>query len=234
MVSEKLYWLVLIVGLSCFSAIVWIFIIPVSHDIGVNLFTESIFMVLAIVFLSLLYDLREKRRWKPIKDKIIKRLTIEQIENLFVLLQNLCEIPEGKCQNALLELSKMEKMVLRSDIVDFFFQQDNLQGYIEELGGISKGIHDIQIEYSKFLEPEIADCLMNLELYSQDLADRLRILATFKLANKNEEQRFFNENFAPLVGKAIKEVYKLYKMGIKTRFTQSLRFIVVPDRDFFR
>ena len=77
-------------------------------------------MVLSIIFLSLLYDIREERRWKPIRDKIIKRVVADTLENLFLLAQNLCALPKDKEYLMLTELANMEKVVLRDDIADFF------------------------------------------------------------------------------------------------------------------
>ena len=96
MIAEKTYWIILSVGFICFSLIIWAVIVPISPDFGINLLTESVFMVLSIIFLYLLYDIREERRWKPIRDKIIKRVVADTLENLFLLAQNLCALPKDK------------------------------------------------------------------------------------------------------------------------------------------
>jgi len=234
MIAEKTYWIILSAGFICFSLIIWTVIVPISPDLGVNLFTESIFMVLSIVFLSLLYDVREERRWKPIRDKIIERVVTDNLENLFLLAQNLCALPKNRDYSTLAELANMEKVVLRNDIVDFFSEKRNLYGYIEGFDEISKKLHSIQVEYSRLFEPEIIERLVTLELYTRDLYQTLKFLTKIKFSDKSNEKKFFEKSLTPLIDKIIKETYRLYNMGIKFRLTKGFRFIVIPDEEFFR
>ena len=69
-ISEKGYWLTLIAIFSIFAVLIWAVFIPkqfIEYNLGVNLFTSSIFTVLTIVFLSWLFDLREKAEWHQLE-----------------------------------------------------------------------------------------------------------------------------------------------------------------------
>jgi len=235
MIAEKTYWIILSVGFICFSLIIWAVIIPITPDFGINLLTESVFMVLSIIFLSLLYDIREERRWKPIRDKITKRVVADILENLFLLAQNLCALPKDKEYLTLTELANMEKVVLRDDIVDFFSEKRNLYGYMKNLDEIVKSLHSIQVEYSRLFEPEIIERLVTLELCTRDFHQTLKFLTKVKIefSDKNDGKEFFEGSLAPLIDKIVKEIYELYNTGIKFRWTRGFRFIVIPDEEFF-
>jgi len=84
MLSEKSYWLILIISLVVFLFIDCLWIMPTSRDIGVNLFTDAIFMMITIVFLSVIYKLREEGEWKP-----AERRVIGEIEENFISLMEL-------------------------------------------------------------------------------------------------------------------------------------------------
>lgn len=88
MLSEKIYWIILIVAFAGFALSIWLVLIPyevVEYNLGVNLFTSSIFMVLTVIFLSLLANLRERREWKNV-ETWVKRKMGEQLYYLFNIL----------------------------------------------------------------------------------------------------------------------------------------------------
>ena len=127
----------------------------------------------------------------------------------------------------------MEKVVLRDDIVDFFDEKRNLYGYIKDLDEIVKSLHSIQVEYSRLFEPEIIEHLVTLELCARDFHQTLKFLTKIKFSDKNDGKNFFERSLAPLIDKIVKEIYELYNMGIKFRWTRGFRFIVIPDEEFF-
>lgn len=70
MLSEKAYWIILIVAFTEFS-LVWFWLVPyriVEYNLGANLFTGPIFMVLTIVFLSWLFTSGEKNQWSLVEE----------------------------------------------------------------------------------------------------------------------------------------------------------------------
>lgn len=73
MLSEKAYWVILIVVFIGLALSIWFWLIPcgiVEYNLGVNLFTSSIFMLMTIVFLSWLFVFREKMYWKTVEKKV--------------------------------------------------------------------------------------------------------------------------------------------------------------------
>lgn len=73
------YWLILIVGFTTSALLLWFWFIPngLEYNLGVNLFTSSLFMVFTIVFLSWLFTIREKRLWKPLEKDVYDVIGIE-------------------------------------------------------------------------------------------------------------------------------------------------------------
>ncbi len=86
-ISETAYLLLITTAFSLLSAIlaIEIWVLPVKfieYGLAISLFTSSIFLVLTIVFLSLLLTIREKREWKRIH-KIVYEQIQSTIESLF-------------------------------------------------------------------------------------------------------------------------------------------------------
>ena len=235
MLSERYYWILLIVGLIVFVSLVGFLFIPyqiIDYNLGINLISESFGIVFTIIFLTWLLKLREQRRWSSIKKRIIDKLK-DQIDILFMLLQNLCEITQDKEDSALAELSSAEEIPLRSDIAKYLSKNGyDIQGYIESLEEISETLHNIQIEYSKFLESELLDSLMVVEDGSRNLAHNLRTLKMITWGPyKDSEKKFFEEIFAPIVQECIKGIQKTHEMGIEIRGRGGYRLRIRPGGD---
>lgn len=135
MVTERTYWVLLIVGLVLFIVVDIVWIMPTHWDIGVNLFTDAIFTMFTIVFLTWIFTIREKRELEPVREVALRRLK-PLVDHLFLLLQNLCELkPKGKkVRSLLLELSSQGTIQLRHDIEIYFSKnRSDLEGYIKFL-----------------------------------------------------------------------------------------------------
>ncbi|MCJ7631966.1 hypothetical protein MUP77_06175 [Candidatus Bathyarchaeota archaeon] len=77
MISERSYWILLIVLFAGFSLLVMFILIPygvVEYNLGVNLFTSSVFMVLTIFFLTWMINLQEKKRSKFFQATVQSRI----------------------------------------------------------------------------------------------------------------------------------------------------------------
>jgi len=71
--SEKVYWFFLIMLFGVFALLIWFWFIPkeiVEYNLGVNLLTGSVFMVLTVIFLSYLSNLRQQNEWKIVKERV--------------------------------------------------------------------------------------------------------------------------------------------------------------------
>lgn len=74
MLSRKSYWIILILGLSIFNVFNWIWIWPIAPEIGVNLFTDTIFMIVSIIFLTWIIELQERTNWKKVKSIVLNEI----------------------------------------------------------------------------------------------------------------------------------------------------------------
>lgn len=74
MLSERVYWVILIVCLGVFILADLQWIMPNIRDVGVNLLTDALFAIFTIVFLSWIIKSREIRQWKIVENKIRARI----------------------------------------------------------------------------------------------------------------------------------------------------------------
>lgn len=73
MISEKAYWLILSIGFSSFVLIIWIWLVPcniLEYNLAVSLFTSSLFMVLTVFFLTLIFNAQQNKRWNKVKEAV--------------------------------------------------------------------------------------------------------------------------------------------------------------------
>ena len=79
MLSEKSYWIILIIGLIIFVSLIEFMLIPyeiLDYNLGINLISEGIGILFTIIFLTWLFSLRESRQWKPVEDEVIRRIGV--------------------------------------------------------------------------------------------------------------------------------------------------------------
>src|SRR3990170_7165336 len=75
--SERSYWILLIALFTGFSLSVMFLLIPyhiIEYDLGIDLFTSSVFMVLTIIFLTWIINIQEKKRSKFFQDRVQSRI----------------------------------------------------------------------------------------------------------------------------------------------------------------
>jgi hypothetical protein len=75
--SERSYWILLTVLFAGFSLSVMFLLIPyhiIEYNLGVNLFTSSVFMVLTIIFLTWIINIQEKKRGKFFQERVQSRI----------------------------------------------------------------------------------------------------------------------------------------------------------------
>lgn len=211
------------------ALLIW-FSIPygiIEYNLAVNLLTSSIFMVLTIVFLSWFLNLREKREWEPVSNRILKRLT-HIIDQLFLLLQNLCEVSpknENAKRSLLSELRQLETIPLRRDIETYLSRDsDNLEGYIKSLREIADELKDVEINYSRLIEPKLMNAIMIVEDSTRDIAHNLRIFKMIKWAHRENQKKFF-EDIAFFIQEAIRAIYEMQEMEVQiTLMHEIVRF----------
>jgi len=230
--SEHFYWVILSSALLIILLLIKFILIPyqiITYDFGINLYTEIIGIVFTIIFITWLYDFREKRRWSVVEAKVTSQFT-PSIDNLFMVLLNLCDDSMEIDDNLLTSLNNVPKIELRKDINKYFSKDSlNIDGYIESLEEIAELLSKIQINYAKFWEPELTSILMNLEENSRDIAFGLRTWKRITFFTEQDEIDFFEKHFTDLIHDTIKNIYNINHRGIQIKeYSTIFRFDVHP------
>jgi heme oxygenase len=231
MLSERSYWIILTVFFTGFAFLIWFILIPygvIEYNLGVNLFTSSIFMVFTIVLLGWLLNLRANSEWELIKNRILEQLR-GITDSLFDLLQNLCEVnTQGEDNKGvkILKLSNLENVHLRPDVETYLSKDNvNLEGYILCLEEIVKYLDDIERYYSRFLEAKLMDAVMKLNESTRNLAFNLKRLKRIGWGPyKEKEKEYIESTITPFVKETLVAIYEMYNVGVD----------IVPERKITR
>ena len=159
------------------SFVIWIILIPfhiLEYNLGVNLFTSSIFTVLTILFLSWLFSLREKAEWKAVREEVYFQIKLELL-TLFQMvadyfdegfkLKNELLLEKDKVKNIgslSLGLRNLRLTSVRKDnvyITNFFQFSDDIQNFRK----VNSKLSEIQSLYSKHLPADITVSLIKIQ-----------------------------------------------------------------------
>lgn len=222
MLSERTYWIILITVFVAFATLIWLLLVPyrwIEYNLGVNLFTSSIFMVLTVISLSLLANLRERREWKNVETWVKRRMekqlyTLFNILARFIYPKQFRPVPSKEEMLKILKaLNEMKEATLNEYAHHYYFPKprDDLSVYqLDVLFRFKRYLSDLEIKYFRFLKPEIRLSLMEI----QDLLDSIE--ADFSLVKRFEESQEVVEKSMPeSILRIMKEIYKLHKIGIE-------------------
>lgn len=232
MLSEKLYWIILVLFFSVFALSVWLLLLPyhiLEYNLGVNLFTSSIFMVLTVVFLSWLFNVRETRQWSHVEKRVLKVLGIE-LSSLSRWLMSMCRV------------SFSDKPTLASDKV-FFDSLEELNNkatlnvwdtwksmlstgqFASLFEDYERRLADIENRYFRFLDHRLVDSLMEIRWNLNGLAIDSRAFGQIYEVQKEYAEELAKKHFegyAEAIHRIIKEVYKMHKLGLNISTHQKL------------
>lgn len=216
--SEKSYWIILIVGLSIFIALDFIWIMPIAWDIGVNLFTDAIFMIFTVVFLTIAFNYREEARKRPLKVRVEERIgrqlysVFDIIRKFVVTKRHSVRLSREEFLDELKEQSSKEELIL-DDYAENYFPKpaDRLYGLELESLFRSRGLlADFEIKYFEFLGPELRLSLMEI----QHSLDALRSAVHF-MREMEVDFGVLSKSISKDIHSIMKEIYKIYEMGIE-------------------
>ena len=230
MLSLRPYWLVLTVIFTGFALLTWFVLIPygiVEYNLGVNLFTSSIFMVIGIVLLTWMFKLIEEREWNCVKEKVFQRiaLNLRSIISLITYFVNMSDmrrlenikksrtkITENELLTARLEdLNEKVELVIDEKGKSILLNS----AYIIDFEVRRRLLSEIEMKYSKFLTPSLTISLMEIQNSLIELhfkVERLRFFGT--RTEYSQLREVYLRLISELFKRIIKEIYKIHKMEI--------------------
>jgi hypothetical protein len=238
-VSLRTYWILLSVFFTLFALVLFELVSYgfLEYNLGVNLFTSSIFMVLTIVFLNFLFTSREQNEWKTVKDEVHSMIQME-LGAMFDDILNYIE--DGfTTKNYLLSLKKKETrkeafLSALSELKDAKELKLNdtewklmIEGKIslKAFSLAAQTLNEVEIKYSRFLSSQLTlslikiqnsirmlDTLTQLHASMMGLSQTLRqvLLPTYQEMEK-EIPKILSHSFK----KILEETYNIHKMGIE-------------------
>lgn len=239
MLSERTYWIILILGFSAGSLVIGFWIIPygvLEYNLAINLLTSSIFMVLTIVLLTLFINLRETIIWKKVEDEVHWSISfavseifngiLDAVENGLMTKMSVMGIQNNEDRKKiylikLRDLKDAKEIRLDQLYVKSFLEHKDL----EPFASVSVRLSDIQIKYYRFLSPELTLSLMRLQtaIFGLETISLLvssmeklakEYTATFPQVSPGRPlETWIPQSISLPFKRMIEEIYKISEMG---------------------
>ena len=224
--SEKSYWVILIVGLIIFVLLIGFVLIPyeiLDYNLGINLISEGIGILVTVVFLTWLFNLRDTLQWKSVKDTVLKRIGI-RIHDIFLEMVNLVQVNHKMPQRAFAEEFKsvfflqLEELNNKTYLLLGDHGEKILSGqdFFKRIQDDVQFLNNMEMKYFKFLDPPFVQALMQIQFLMNGLVQNLRMKK--RILEFMPEEKFL-EALPILIHEIIKEIYKIHKMGIEIYYT---------------
>ncbi|MGD8506467.1 MAG: hypothetical protein PVF15_07375 [Candidatus Bathyarchaeota archaeon] len=177
MISERTYLTILIVAFFGSALLLGLWLVPyeiIEYNLGVNLLTSSIFMVLTIVFLGLLFTLRERSQWRSVKDSVYMSIAYHMgtlfskilwhsedgLATRFSL--HRIEDKEDRKKAGFAELCKLldsKPIRLNEKMLPILMNGESLEFFLS----VARALSDVEIKYSRYLSPQLTHYLMLIQ-----------------------------------------------------------------------
>ena len=236
MPSEKTYWIILIVGLIIFVSLIGFMVVPyeiLDYNLGINLISESIGMLFTIVFLSWLFNLREKNEWRVVKDSVYSHIQnhlssifdgiLTYVENGFSIKKSFLSIKDEDTRKKhiymqLCKLKDAKKITLDTKMLSIFLEDRTFLDYFVRM---ARRLSDVESKYSRFLSPQLTVALMRIQDDIRVLEHAFEMHKQFQItpANGKKWAARVESTISDMVSVSFKllieEIYTAYEMGIE-------------------
>jgi hypothetical protein len=241
LISEKAYWIILTIGFSFFALLIWLWIIPnnvIEYNLAVNLFTSSLFMVLTVVFLTLVFNTQQNKRWNKVKNAVyieignalahIFRSMVQYFENgetdWFRFSRMKSDAPQAFDDHLIKLLTGQIKLDKKS--LEIFCKHPELRE--EEFIVFKNKLSDIQAKYFQFLEPEIVEALISIEksiLSIENVADYSVTVPKFFKEIEKHKDNLIAQKLKAYIESTCNPNFDTYEPLIRQSFLSILRNI---------
>jgi hypothetical protein len=192
----------------------------IASDLGTNLISEFIGMLVTLVLFVIFLDVREKMEWKRVEKKVYDRIGKKMIQLLSTLM-NYCMHPQraisSESDRQQYEKSKKEiiekiwnnpECLSLDSITRIYFKGP--EGPERALLPYKDFLSLIEIKYLDHLDTNIQECLINLQDYLENFSNNL---IEYRYADFKHEVEA-RVKVEKTIGKIILEIKKLSENGI--------------------
>ena len=223
------YYVSIILGLSTIIISI-VFLIQnqiIRSDFGLNLLSESWGILVTLLLLTIIIELRESYRWKPLRDKILKKIGVN-FRNLFLDIMALVKtskdntIPTKREELAdkvnlmiskrLQEWVNKEELELSERGEHALTDRSLINVYLTSFREIKQSLNDSSIYSDILKEPQIDESIMDIQKYLDLLMVLIRDEALWK--QEGEKREWYFNKVLETIHRIIKEIYNLDKLGI--------------------
>jgi len=227
-VSLRTFWFSLIAFFSAFALLIWFWLIPynyLEYNLGTNLFSNSIFMVLTIILFNILLNQREKSEWKTVKDYVYTTIQDElgvlffeilnYVENGLFIKMSLLRLQDKKIRNEkglseLRKLKEMKELKLNAEELVFLLEYKN---QLEAFLSVSRNLGEVETKYSRFLPSELTLSLMKIR-------DSIRLIETMVQLHR------ILKNLIPVLSRSMPKESQEMKDVIPTSISLSFKKLI--------
>lgn len=220
MISEKSYWTILIVAFMGFALLIWFGLMPygiVEYNLGVNLFTSSIFMMLTILFISWLFGLREKLAFESTRIQLHKELGTRLFSISGQILFLIHPVPIENVQKTDF-VKKLKDLSNESDenfvqTLGLRLRETGPEAEVIMAGWARRDKHFLTMElqtFQSFFEPHLRVHLVDIVCALSDLEYLLELKEKFPMSDM-----IYFVRVPRVIHEIIKEIHEISKVGIE-------------------
>jgi len=190
-----------------------------DYNLGINLISESIGIVLTVVFLIWLVALREKREWANVEELVEKRIgrylyiLFEIFARLIYNRQFSSHPRREEILKILRALNDMKEANLNEDVYNYYFPKpldDFSAQQLDRPFRWGRRLSDLEIRYFRFIKPEIHFSLMKIQSYLNAIETGFALVKMF-----DSREEVAKKEIARSILGTMKQIYRIHKMGIE-------------------
>jgi hypothetical protein len=235
--SEKNYLIILIILFSLVAFFLWFWVIPsglMDKELALGLLTNDIFMVLSIIFLTLLFNIRENADWNLVKDTVMEQLCWETSRLADVILSTsksydqielMAMIANDKQERDKLYTFQLKHFDAKRINFDCYIGKDS-DVYIKEFEKAYNKINALEIKYERFMNNNYMYSLIKIVISLDKLIFVIKRFDTYKQNHPDKDvETLTKENISDWVSEIVKGIIVLNKKVQSPRYSYEL-----PDK----
>lgn len=218
LLSRWFYYFFITLGLFSFILVILPYFIQnqiISPDLGRNLFSEGWGILFTLLFLVMIFELRDWFQWKSVREQVFRRLGSE-LQYICYFLLSIVDV--GNAKERIRHISNLKGKIALNSTGEEFFVKPKESDNIVFMRRILKGqqyLSEIETKYFRFIDPKLRLSIMKVQIGLEELGFHFELRNAF--IERGRENAYL-DMIESDIRDMLTEIYKIYEMGIEISF----------------